>query len=113
MKLSVLIPVFNEATTIVAVVERVQAVGLDQEIVLVNDASSDGTAAIVDKLASTRLKVIHHPINNGKGAAIRTALEAASGDVIVIQDADFEYDPQDLPHLMAPIAAGNADVVYG
>jgi len=106
-------PVFNEATTIAAVVARVQAVALDQEIVLVNDASSDGTAQIVAQLASPHVRVIHHPTNHGKGAAIRTALEAASGEVIVIQDADFEYDPQDLPCLLAPLAARQADVVYG
>lgn len=106
-------PVFNEATTIAAVVERVQAVPLDKEIVLVNDASSDGSGGIVDQLASPQVRVIHHPINRGKGAAICTALEVATGDVIVIQDADFEYDPQDLPCLLAPLAAGQADVVYG
>ncbi|HSK87120.1 MAG TPA: glycosyltransferase family 2 protein, partial [Anaerolineales bacterium] len=113
MKLSILMPVFNEATTIAAVVERVQAVPLDKEIVLVNDASSDGSGGIVDQLASPQVRVIHHPINRGKGAAICTALEVATGDVIVIQDADFEYDPQDLPCLLAPLAAGQADVVYG
>ncbi len=113
MKLSVLMPVFNEASTIIDVVARVQAVALDQEIVLVNDASSDGSAQIIDRLASPNVRVIHHPTNRGKGAAIRTALEAATGDVIVIQDADFEYDPQDLPCLLAPLAAGEADVVYG
>jgi len=113
LKLSILMPVFNEATTIAAVVARVQAVALDQEIVLVNDASSDGTAQIVAQLASPHVRVIHHPTNHGKGAAIRTALEAASGEVIVIQDADFEYDPQDLPCLLAPLAARQADVVYG
>jgi dolichol-phosphate mannosyltransferase len=113
LKLSILIPVFNEATTIAAVVERVRAVALDQEIILVNDASSDGTAQIVDQLASPQVRVIHHSTNHGKGAAIRTALEAATGEVVVIQDADFEYDPQDLPGLLAPLAARQADVVYG
>ncbi len=113
MKLSILMPVFNEAATVADVVARVQAVPLDQEIVLVNDASSDGTHGIVDPLASDRIKVIHHRVNRGKGAAIRTALEAASGDVIVVQDADFEYNPQDLPRLLAPIEAGQAEVVYG
>ncbi|HET9910722.1 MAG TPA: glycosyltransferase family 2 protein [Anaerolineales bacterium] len=113
MKLSILMPVFNEANTIADVVERVQAVALDQEIILVNDASSDGSAQIVDKLASPNVQVIHHPTNRGKGAAIRTALEAATGEAIVIQDADFEYDPQDLPRLLAPLAARQADVVYG
>jgi len=113
MRLSILMPVFNEAATVAAVVARVQAVPLDQEIVLVDDASSDGTPAIVDRLASDRVKVMHHTVNRGKGAGIRSALDAATGDVIVIQDADFEYDPQDLPALLEPIAAGRADVVYG
>lgn len=113
MRLSILMPVYNEAATVAAVVARVQAVPLDHEIVLVDDASSDGTPAIVDRLASERVKVMHHAVNRGKGAGIRSALDAATGDVIVIQDADFEYDPQDLPALLAPIAAGRADVVYG
>lgn len=113
MKLSILMPVFNEADTVAEVVARVQAVPIDQEIVLVNDASSDGTHGIVDVLASERVKVIHHPVNRGKGAGIRTALEAATGDVVVVQDADFEYEPQDLPGLLEHIAAGRAGVVYG
>jgi glycosyltransferase involved in cell wall biosynthesis len=113
MKLSVLMPVFNEVSTIVPIVERVLAVAIDQEIVLVNDASSDGTSGLVDQLAHPRVKIIHHRVNRGKGAAIRTALEAASGELIVIQDADFEYDPQDLPRLMAVIEGGRANVVYG
>jgi glycosyltransferase involved in cell wall biosynthesis len=113
MKLSILMPVFNEAQTIAAVVERVQAVPINQEIVLVDDASTDGTAGIVDQLASVRLRVMHHPANHGTGAAVRTALAAATGDLIVIQDADFEYDPNDFVRMMAPIAAGQAEVVYG
>ena len=106
-------PVFNEASTIADVVARVQSVPLDQEIVLVNDASSDGSARIIDQLASPNVRVIHHPTNRGKGAAICTALEAATGEAIVIQDADFEYDPQDLPCLLALLTAREADVVYG
>jgi glycosyltransferase involved in cell wall biosynthesis len=113
MQLSILMPVFNEAATIAAIVERVLAVPLDQEIVLVNDASSDGTTEIVDKLHSARVQVIHHRVNQGKGAAIRTALNAALGELIVIQDADFEYDPQDLLLLLAPFSEGKAEVVYG
>ncbi|HLB46095.1 MAG TPA: glycosyltransferase family 2 protein [Anaerolineales bacterium] len=113
MKLSILMPVFNEAPTIAAIVERVRAVPLDKEIVLVNDASSDGTHSIVEDLTGPDIKVIHHPINRGKGAAIRTGLEAATGDVVVIQDADLEYDPNDFPRLVAPIAEGKANVVYG
>ncbi len=106
-------PVFNEAPTIAAIVERVRAVPLDKEIVLVNDASSDGTYSIVEDFTGPDIKVIHHPINRGKGAAIRTGLEAATGDVVVIQDADLEYDPNDFPRLVAPIAEGKANVVYG
>ena len=83
------------------------------EIILVDDASTDGTSDLVNKFVSDDLKVIHHVTNQGKGAAIRTALRAATGDVIVIQDADFEYDPNDLPRLMAPITEGKAAVVYG
>jgi glycosyltransferase involved in cell wall biosynthesis len=113
MKLSILMPVFNEIQSIAAVVRQVNAVALDKEIILVNDASTDGTADLVNKFASNDLKVIHHVSNQGKGAAIRTALKAATGDVIVIQDADFEYDPGDLPRLMAPITEGKAAVVYG
>ena len=113
MKLSVLMPAFNEAKTIREVVARVQAVPLDLEIVLVNDASSDGTAGIVDDLASSDVRVLHHPVNRGKGAAIRTALDAATGDLIVIQDADLEYDPNDLIQLIAPLVGGTAEVVYG
>ena len=100
MKLSVLIPVFNEVETIASVVERVQAVPLDQEIVLVNDASSDGSFEVMEKLASPQVKVIHHDTNLGKGAAVCTGLEAATGEIIVIQDADFEYDPGDFLKLI-------------
>jgi hypothetical protein len=113
LKLSILMPVFNEAQTIAAVVKRVQAMPIDQEIVLVDDASSDGTAGIVDRLASRGARVVYHPTNQGKGAAVRTALAAADGDLVVIQDADFEYDPNDFVRMMAPIATGQAEVVYG
>jgi dolichol-phosphate mannosyltransferase len=113
MKLSILIPVFNEIQSIAGVVERVHAVPLDKEIILVNDASTDGTSDLISQFASDDLKVIHHVTNQGKGTAIRTALKAATGDVIVIQDADFEYDPGDLPRLMVPISEGKAEVVYG
>ncbi len=113
MKLSILMPVFNEAPTIEQVVQRVRSVPLDHEVVLVNDASSDGTHGIVSQLAAPDLKVIHHPINRGKGAAISTGLKEATGEVIVIQDADLEYDPNDFVRLIQPIQEGRADVVYG
>lgn len=113
MKLSILMPVFNEAPTIIEIVERVKSVPLEKEIVLVNDASSDGSGHILDRLIGPGVVALHHPINRGKGAAIRTGLEAASGEVIVIQDADLEYDPNDFPRLMQPIVDGQTSVVYG
>jgi glycosyltransferase involved in cell wall biosynthesis len=113
MRLSVLVPVHNEVRTVAAIVERVLAVPLDQEIILVNDGSSDGTCEVVDNLASSRVKVIRHPTQRGKGAAVRSGLEVATGDVIVIQDADLEYDPRDFLRLIVPIAEGRAHVVYG
>ena len=113
MKLSILMPVFNEIQSIAAVVVRLQAVPLDKEIIVVNDASTDGTSDLIHAFVSEDIKVIHHVTNQGKGAAIRTALKAATGDIIVIHDADFEYDPRDLPRLMAPITEGKAEVVYG
>ncbi|MBI4631857.1 MAG: glycosyltransferase family 2 protein [Chloroflexi bacterium] len=106
-------PVFNEAPTIEQVVQRVRSVPLDHEVILVNDASSDGTHGIVNQLAAPDLKVIHHPINRGKGAAIRTGMKEATGEVIVIQDADLEYDPNDFVRLIQPIQEGKANVVYG
>ena len=114
-RLSVVVPVFNEATTVAKIVTRVQATGLPLEIILVNDGSSDGTsealAALVDE--QPQVRVIHHECNRGKGAAIRTGFAAATGDVVVVQDADLEYNPEDLRFLLQPIVAGHADVVFG
>ena len=115
--LSILIPVYNEERTIETILERVRKAdiaGLTREIIIVNDASTDGTKAILDKLTGAAdLRIVHHPQNRGKGAALRTALETATGEICLIQDADLEYDPQDYPKLLAPIIAGKADVVYG
>jgi dolichol-phosphate mannosyltransferase len=113
MRLSVIVPVFNEAETVAAVVESLQETPLNLEIVLVDDASSDGTGEIVDRIASANVKVLHHKVNLGKGAAIRSGLQTATGDVAVIQDADLEYDPEDLIRLIEPIEQGREDVVYG
>ncbi|MFC2083695.1 glycosyltransferase family 2 protein [Bacteroidota bacterium] len=113
MKLSILMPAHNEVQTVAEIVERVLTVQLNQEIVIIDDGSSDGTSEVIDKLASSSVKVIHHATNKGKGAAIRTGLEAATGDVIVIQDADLEYDPYDLLRLIEPIRENRANVVYG
>ncbi len=117
MKLSVVIPVYNEEKTLADLVATVRAVdvGLEKEIVLVNDCSSDGTGAVLDRLAAEHadLKVFHHAVNQGKGAALRTGFSKATGDFVIIQDADLEYDPQEYPILLAPMLSGRADVVYG
>jgi glycosyltransferase involved in cell wall biosynthesis len=113
MKLSVLIPAYNEAPSVREVVERVAAVDIQKEIIVVDDASTDGTRTVLNGLQVEGLRVIGHPTNRGKGAAIRTALASARGEAVIIQDADLEYWPEDYPRLMAPIASGAADVVYG
>jgi dolichol-phosphate mannosyltransferase len=110
LELSVLIPAFNERDTIRQTLERVRALG-DVEIVVVDDASTDGTRELLE--AEPGIVLVRHPTNHGKGMAIRTALAHASRDVVAIQDADLEYDPQDLPRLLAPILRGEARVVYG
>src|SRR5271170_7945059 len=116
-RLSILIPVFNEARTVEELVRRVRAAdscGLEKEIVLVDDASTDGTGDLLKKIQRDGgVNVFSHPQNRGKGAALRTALEHATGEIILIQDADLEYDPADYPGLLRPILDGRADVVYG
>jgi len=114
MKLSVVIPVYNEVATIAQLIERVRAVGLDTEIIVVDDSSTDGTGDVLRRLEPTPdLVRLYHPVNRGKGAALRTGFAAATGDVVVIQDADLEYDPSEYPRMLAPILDGRADVVYG
>lgn len=113
-RLSVIIPVYNEATTIAEVVARVRATGLPLEMVLVDDGSTDGSRETLRQWeAEPDCRVIYHERNRGKGAAVTTGLSAAQGDVIVIQDADREYDPLDFRLLLQPILQGEADVVYG
>jgi glycosyltransferase involved in cell wall biosynthesis len=112
--LSVVIPVFNEAETVERLVRRVKAVPVDKEIILVDDYSTDGTGAKLLPLADgDRIRVLTHSRNRGKGAALRTGFSAALGDIVIVQDADLEYDPEEYPKLMAPIVDGRADVVYG
>src|SRR5437773_8477244 len=113
--LSVVVPAFNEAGTVEMALRRVRAVPLRVEIIVVNDASTDGTREVLEKLSQDGLidRVIHHAINRGKGAAVRSGIAAATGDAVVVQDADLEYDPADLPALVGPIGAGKADAVYG
>lgn len=113
MKLSVIVPVYNEKNTIEEILKRVQSVNLADELIVVDDGSVDGTGQVLKGLASTQLHLVTHPQNLGKGAAVRSGILAAKGDLILIQDADLEYDPRDIPAMLKPIEEGLADVVYG
>jgi len=117
MKLSVVIPVYNEAKTIRQIVQKVQEAkipGVSKEIVIVDDASTDGTRKILRNLNGKKdVHVYTHPHNQGKGAAVRTGFKHASGDCVIVQDADLEYDPRDIALLVKPIREGKAEVVYG
>ncbi|MCM2359468.1 MAG: glycosyltransferase family 2 protein [Geobacteraceae bacterium] len=107
------IPIYNEKHTINEIYQRVRAVDIDKEIILVDDFSTDGTRDILYGLADDMTKVIMHDRNMGKGAALRTGFGHVTGDIVIIQDADLEYDPNQYPKLIQPILAGKADVVYG
>jgi len=117
MKVSVVIPVYNEANTVAEILRRVQAVKLKKEIIVVDDGSTDGTGELLEGYHGQKgkepINVIRHAKNRGKGAALRTGFEAVTGDVVIIQDADLEYDPREYPRLLKPIIEGKADVVYG
>lgn len=114
MTVTVLIPAYNEIRTIREIIQRVTATGLADEILVVDDGSSDGTREILTSLAQAgQIRTVFHERNQGKGAAIRTGIQNATQDVIIIQDADLEYDPRDYPALLRPINEGLADVVYG
>jgi len=114
-KLSVIMPAYNESDTVLEVIRQIKAVPLsiDREIIIVDDGSSDGTVALLQSLNDSNVKVFLHETNRGKGMAIRTALAHATGDIVIIQDADLEYDPQDYIPLLEPLLQGKASVVYG
>jgi glycosyltransferase involved in cell wall biosynthesis len=113
--LSVLIPVYNERATIETIIDQVELVPLQKEIICVDDCSTDGSWTVLERLlADGRIdRLLRHPVNRGKGAAIRTALAASTGDVVIVQDADLEYDPADWPAMLEPIVDGRADAVFG
>jgi glycosyltransferase involved in cell wall biosynthesis len=115
VKLSIIVPAYNEEQTVEAVMKKLRGLKEPVEIIAVNDCSTDGTGAVLDRLKTTGLvdQVIHHPENRGKGAALRAGFKAATGTVVVVQDADLEYDPADLPALLEPIRRGVADAVFG
>ncbi len=115
MKLSVVIPVYNEEKTLAEIIRRVQATPYDKELIVVDDASTDGSRQILQQLAQQydNIRPFFHERNQGKGAALRTGFQHVTGDVVIIQDADLEYNPIDYPELLKPIERGVADVVYG
>jgi glycosyltransferase involved in cell wall biosynthesis len=115
MKLSVIMPVFNERPTIETIIKRVEDVGVADEIIIVDDGSTDGTRELLNELVNQHENIVLllHENNQGKGAAVRTGILAAQADLVLIQDADLEYDPRDYPALIKPIDEGLADVVYG
>jgi len=114
LKLTVIMPVYDEVNTVRAILEQVRAVPIEKEIIIVDDGSTDGTCDILrQEMKHDDTRVFFHAENQGKGAAVRTGIAAATGDIILIQDADLEYDPRDYPALLAPIEEGRAKVVYG
>jgi len=116
-KLSVVVPVYNERNTLVEIIRRMRSVELpdsiDREIIIIDDGSDDGTRDVLKQLGDSTVRVVMHPHNRGKGAAVRTGFQVATGDYVLVQDADLEYDPEDWPRMLAPVLSGKARVVYG
>jgi glycosyltransferase involved in cell wall biosynthesis len=116
-KLSIVVPVFNENTTLVEILRRMRTVelpdGVEREIIVVDDGSTDGTRDVLRQLGDSTVKIVMHEQNSGKGAAVRTGIANATGEYVLVQDADLEYDPEDWPRLINPVLKGKARVVYG
>ncbi|RMF83671.1 MAG: glycosyltransferase family 2 protein [Nitrospinota bacterium] len=113
MLLSVVMPVYNERATIKEIIQRVQAIDIPKEIIIVDDGSTDGTRELLQNLQGENIRVFYHEVNRGKGAAVRTGFQQVRGDVVIIQDSDLEYDPQDYYKLLEPLLDGRADAVFG
>jgi glycosyltransferase involved in cell wall biosynthesis len=113
MRISVLIPVYNEVKTVSEILKRVEIAGIVDETIVINDGSTDGTTDILKTLSGGKYKIVHKENNMGKGSAIREGLKFVTGDIVIIQDADLEYNPKDYPALVEPIISGKADIVYG
>jgi glycosyltransferase involved in cell wall biosynthesis len=112
-RLSVVVPVYNERKSLLTIIEKIKSVPVNKEIILVDDFSTDGTRDLLKDLAKQGLRILYHEKNEGKGAALRTGFQHATGDYVIVQDADLEYDPNDYPRLLQPLLEKRADVVYG
>ena len=113
MRLSIVIPVYNEKETILSLISRVNNVPIEKEIIIVDDYSTDGTREVLKDFSHNNVKIFFHETNQGKGAALRTGFKHVHGDIVIIQDADLEYNPDEYPHVIAPIIDGHADAVFG
>ena len=113
MKLSVIMPIYNEEKTLMTILDRVQAIPVDKEIIIVDDCSTDSTRSVLESIQADNVHIHYHERNMGKGEAVRTALGHVSGEIVIIQDGDLEYDPEDYPKLLQPIIDGQTNVVYG
>lgn len=113
LRLSVIMPVYNEERTLLDIIEKIKSINIEKELIIVDDGSNDKTKQILDNFKNSSIKIIRHLYDKGKGTAVRTALEYIDGDIVIIQDADLEYDPGDILKLLKPVKEGKAEVIYG